>query len=255
MAVLTLASRLRAGENLVSGWITLPEPLIAELASRQPFDAVALDMQHGLQDMASVMRSISAIVLVGKPAMVRLAVNDMATASRILDFGAEAVIAPMINSAEEARALVAATKYPPVGERSWGPVRAMALQGIDTPAKQLATANRNVMTFAMIETDRALAALDDILSVEGLDGCFVGPSDLSVTFSSGEKITPTEDWLDEPISLIADKVNAAQKIAGIFAVNPARARHFRGMGYRLIALGSDQLYLADGIKAMLAGLK
>jgi len=177
----TLAEALHGGATVVSAWVGLPEPLISELAARSGFDAVTLDVQHGLHDTGSVMRSVGSIAMAGKPAIVRLAVEDFALASRALDFGAEAVIAPMINSVADARRLVAATKYPPLGERSWGPARAMALFGITDPQVQLRTANRSTLAIAMIETKTAFAALDDILAVDGLDGVFVGPSDLSVT--------------------------------------------------------------------------
>ncbi len=120
------------------------------------------------------MRGIGAIAFAGKPALVRIAVGDNATASRVLDMGAEAVVAPMINTVAEARALVAATKYPPLGERSWGPSRVLALRGTEQQA-HLSGDNAVSMTFAMIETRRALEVLDDILAVEGIDGVFVGP--------------------------------------------------------------------------------
>lgn len=246
-----LADRLRAGECLISGWTRLPEPLVAELVARQGFDAVTLDMQHGLHDTLSVMRSIGGVAYAGKPTLVRIAVGDNAMASRALDFGAEGVIAPMINSAADAMALVAATKYPPIGERSWGPVRAMTVLGVPDMPTQLATANRATMVFAMVETGRAIDAVDEILAVDGLDGVFMGPSDLSVTLSNGKEIAATADWLDEPIRHLADRANAAGKIAGAFAVNPTRARYFRDHGYRLIALGADEAYLAEGAKAML----
>lgn len=247
----TLADALRSGATIVSGWVTLPEALIAELVAGSGFDAVTLDVQHGLHDAGSVMRSVGAIAHAGKPAIVRLAVDDFALASRSLDFGAEAVIAPMINSVADARRLVAATKYPPLGERSWGPTRAMMLFGIGDPQIQLSTANRSTLALAMIETKTALAALDDILAVEGLDGVFVGPSDLSVTLSGGKRIAPTESFIEEPIRDIAVRTNAAGKIAGAFAINGERARFYRGAGYRFIALGSDQIYLTRGISAIL----
>lgn len=250
-----LADRLRAGETLISGWTQLPEPLVPELVARQGFDAVAMDMQHGLHDMQSVMRSITGIAYAGKPAIVRIAVGDYATASRALDFGAEAVIAPMINSAADARALVAATKYPPVGDRSWGPIRALTVLGVPDLPTQLRTANRTTMVFAMVETARALEVVDEILAVDGLDGVFMGPSDLSVTLSAGKEIAATAAWLDEPIRRLADRANAAGKVAGAFAVNAARARFFIACGYRFVALGADQTYLAEGAKAMLAAVK
>jgi 4-hydroxy-2-oxoheptanedioate aldolase len=220
--------------------------------ARSAFGAVTLDVQHGLHDTQSVMRSIAAIAQAGRPAIVRLAVDDFGFASRSLDFGAEAVIAPMINSVADAKRLVAATKYPPVGERSWGPTRAMSLFGIEDAQVQLRTANRSTLAIAMIETVRALDVLDDILAVDGIDGVFLGPSDLSVTFSGGERVAPTDAFIDAPVRRIAERANAAGKIAGAFAVNGERVRVYRGIGYRLIALASEQAYLARGISAMLA---
>ncbi len=255
MAKPTLAARMRAGDLIYSGWIATPEPLIAETAARQGFDCVCLDMQHGLQDPASVMRSIGGILLAGKPAGVRVPVGDFAMASRALDMGAEAVIAPMINSVADARAFVAATKYPPLGERSWGPARAMTVLDIPDAATQLATANRDTLAFAMVETKRALDIVDEILEVDGIDGIFMGPSDLSLTLSDGKEVAPTADWLDEPIRRIADRARAHGKIACGFGNNPTRARYFNDAGYQFVALGPDTVYLASGIKTILEGLR
>ena len=248
----SLAEALRSEQTVITAWVSLPDALVAELVARSAFGAVTLDVQHGLHDAGSVMRSIGGIALGGKPALVRLAVDDFAFASRCLDFGAEAVIAPMINSSADARRLVAATKYPPLGERSWGPARAMTLFDIPDPAIQLATANRSTLAIAMIETKTAMAALDDILAVDGLDGIFVGPSDLSVTLSEGERVAPNDAIVDAPIRDIAVRTRAAGKIAGAFAGSGERARFYRMAGYRLIALANDQAYLARGISAMLA---
>ena len=252
MPTFTLADALRSGKTIMSGWVTLPDPLISELVGRSDFDAVTLDVQHGLHDTNSVIRSIGGVALAGKPTIVRLAVDDFAMASRALDFGAEAVIAPMINSVDDARRLVAAAKYPPLGERSWGPARAMALSGVDDISTHLATSNRSTLALAMIETRTALESLDDILAVNGLDGVFVGPSDLSVTLSDGARIAPSDSFIDAPIRDIAARTNAAGKIAGAFAPNGERARFYKDVGYRFIALTSDQAYLARGISALLA---
>ena len=255
MAAPVLADRLRAGECLITGWIGLPEPLIAELAARSAFDCVTVDMQHGLQDTASVMRSVSSIAFGGKPAIVRVAVGDFAMVSRALDMGAEAVIAPMVNSVAEAKALAAAAKYPPIGERSWGPARAMTVLDIKSMPEQLETANRSTLVFAMIETVPALEAIDDILAVEGIDGVFMGPSDLSVTLSNGKSIAPADPSLDAPIRRIAERAKAAGKLSGAFGVTGARVRYFREIGYNLIALGTDQIYLAAGIDKLLSDAK
>jgi 4-hydroxy-2-oxoheptanedioate aldolase len=252
MPVPSLAEALRADQTVITAWVSLPDALVAELVARSGFGAVTLDVQHGLHDAGSVMRSVGGVALAGKPALVRLAVDDFPFASRCLDFGAEAVIAPIIHSAADARRLVAATKYPPLGERSWGPTRAMTLFGISDPATQLATANRSTLAIAMIETKTAMDALDDILAVDGLDGVFVGPSDLSVALTGGERVAPNDAIVDAPIRDIAARARAAGKIAGAFAGSGERARFYRAAGYRLIALANDQAYLARGISAMLA---
>lgn len=252
MSLPTLADALRSGTSIISAWATLPDPVLAEMVARSGFGAVTLDVQHGLHDAGSVMRCIGGIALAGKPSLVRLAVDDFAFASRCLDFGAEAIIAPMINSVADARRLVAATKYPPLGERSWGPARAMALTGISDSAMQLKSANSATLAIAMIETRTALEALDDILAVDGLDGVFVGPSDLSVTLTGGDRVAPNDPIVDEPLRDIAARARAAGKIAGAYAGDGGRVRFCREAGYGLIALASDQAYLARGISAMLA---
>lgn len=249
-----LAARLRAGDTLFTAWSALPEPLVADAVARAGFDCVTFDVQHGLHDTRSVIEGLGAVALAGKPSLVRLPLGDNALASRVLDMGAEGVIAPMINTEAEARALVAATKYPPLGERSWGPRRAMSLSGKDAQA-HLETANAETLTFAMIETARSLEALEAILAVSGIDGVFVGPSDLSVTLSEGARIAPLDAGLDTTIARIAEQAIAAGKVAGAFAATPERARQFAGIGYRLIALATDHEYLVAGARGLLAAAR
>ncbi len=248
------AERLSAGETLYAGWSLLPEPLLAEGMARSGFDAVLIDVQHGLHDVQSVMRSISAVSAAGKPSIVRIPVGDNAFASRALDFGADCIVAPMINTVDDARALVAATKYPPIGERSWGPARALYLHDKE-PQQYLEAANRATITLAMIETDRALGALDDILGVPGIDGVFVGPSDLSVTMTDGARIAATDPLLDDAVTRIADTVNAARKIVGVYAVTGERGAFYRSLGYNLIGIGGDSAYLAAGAASMISAAK
>jgi 4-hydroxy-2-oxoheptanedioate aldolase len=245
-----LARRLRAGDQIVCGWVGMPDPLIAESVSRTGFDAVLLEAQHGLHDTGSLMRSIAAIAFAGVPALVRIPVADNATASRVLDMGAEGIVAPMVNSAADARALVAATKYPPVGERSWGPSRAMALRGTQQQ-QHLEAENATSVIFAMIETREALDAVDQIAAVDGIDGLFLGPNDLSLTLSRGAQLAPSDSSLSGPFGRIAEAARKAGKIPAVYAATPERGRYFRSLGFQFIALGSDQAYLANGAKAML----
>ena len=250
----SLAARLRAGETLHVAWVGSPEPLTAEAVARSGFASLVLDMQHGLSDPLTVMRSIGAVAAVGKPALVRVPVGDFANASRALDFGAAGVIAPMINSVEDARAFADFMKYPPLGKRSWGPSRAMALMGEADPQRYLATANRGTLALAMIETRAALDALDGILAVEGIDGVFIGPSDLSVSLSNGAFVDQDHAIVEEPLRRVAAASAAAGKVAAIFGGSPARARFVREIGFRLISVGIDPGYITLGCETLLKDL-
>ena len=184
-----LAGRLAANGEALCAWVTVNEPAVAEWLAREAFDAVALDMQHGAIDFDGAMRSILSVALAGKPTIVRVPVGEFALASQLLDAGACGILAPMINSGDDARRLVEFVKYPPLGQRSWGPRTALPLSGLDATA-YLNAANAMTQAIAMIETRAALDALDDILAVDGVDGVFVGPSDLSIALSGGATLEP-----------------------------------------------------------------
>src|SRR4029077_5209568 len=137
-------------------------PIVAETIAREGFSAVVLDAQHGLWDTASIISGIGAVSHAEATPMVRVPLNDFALVSRALDFGAEAIIAPMINDADDAGRLAAVAKSPPVGRRSGGPIRARPLQGYSAPVDYLREANSGTLVFAMIETAAALANVDAI---------------------------------------------------------------------------------------------
>src|ERR1700761_4746117 len=168
--LLALAARLAEGATVRTAWVG-QDPHAASVLAKLDFDAVTFDLQHSRLDLADAVLGIALAGAAGKPAVVRIPVSEFQTASRLLDAGAAGIIAPMINSADEARALVRYCKYPPLGERSFGAYAALAMSGLDRLA-YLAEANRFVRVFAMIETREALAALDEILAVDGIDGVF-----------------------------------------------------------------------------------
>jgi len=246
MADTSLAARLRAGESLYTAWSAIPEPLVSEFLGRSAFDAVTLDMQHGCHTTESVLRGIAAIKLAGKPALVRVPIGRFDMASRSLDFGAAAVIAPMVNSLADAHAFAASMKFPPIGERSWGPTRLLALHGIPDAQTYLESANRETLAIAMIETRGAEAILDDILAVDGIDGVFVGPSDFSIAFSNGARIDPTNEEMLTAAGNIALRTEQAGKIPCAYAASGAAAKRAHALGFRLIGLGSDFNYLTAG---------
>jgi 4-hydroxy-2-oxoheptanedioate aldolase len=150
IAAFTLARKLRAGETVFSGWCGLPYPLVAETLARDGFAAVAIESQHGLWDVGGILNGVAAVRQGGAAPIVRVPLGDFALVSRALDFGAEGIIAPMINTPADARAFAAAAKFPPVGERSWGPHRAMTLGGVPDMATYLREANDHIVTLAMI---------------------------------------------------------------------------------------------------------
>ena len=252
--IAALASRIKSGTPVFAAWCGLPEPLVAESLVRAGFDTAVFDMQHGTYDFAAVLRGIDAVALAGKPAMVRIPVGEFALVSRLFDAGAAAVVAPMINSVADATAFAAFAKFPPMGERSWGPHRAMALSGLQ-PQAYLAQANAIHLAIAMIETREALAALDDILAVPGIDGVLVGPSDLSIALSHGEKLDPGSADVDAALTHIVARAKAHGKFAALFTLSGAKAREMAARGYALCSIATDQILLRAAAQAELAAAR
>ena len=246
-----LRDNLDQDKMLVTAWSTSPSAEMAAALARCPFDAVTVDMQHGGHSEATAFASAAAIVAAAKPAILRIPVGRNDLASRALDMGFEAVIAPMINSAADAEAFARAMKYPPLGERSWGPTRALHLHPPHTPESYFRSANRQTLALAMIETRAAVAALDEILAGDGVDGVFVGPSDLSISWSNGAGVDPKSAELQDVIADIGRRARQAGKFAAIFAVDPADVRGFGKMGYRLTALNTDPGIIQAGAEVML----
>ncbi|MFC5583646.1 HpcH/HpaI aldolase/citrate lyase family protein [Nitratireductor kimnyeongensis] len=248
---MSLAALLEAGESVFSAWSSIPDSQTVELVAGLDFGAVTLDMQHGGHHEDSVLRGIGGIRLNRKHPMVRIPVGRFDMASRALDMGAEAVIAPMVNSVQDARAFAAAMKYPPTGLRSWGPSFAMPRSGKSDGQAWLETANAETIAFAMIETRQALSALDDVLAVDGIDGVLVGPSDFSIAWSNGRTVDPALEDMMPAIETIAQKTRAAGKHAAIYVVDPGLVGRFHEMGFRLFALGAEAAYMQEGAPAML----
>jgi 4-hydroxy-2-oxoheptanedioate aldolase len=252
---LSLAQQLRGGETVYSGWCGLASPLVAEVIAREGFAAITVDMQHGMWDIAQTVSAIAAIRQGGAAPVVRIPLGDFATASRALDFGAEGIISPMINSAADARAFVAATKYPPLGERSWGPHRATMLAELADQKVYLNEGNEITFTLAMIETRAALDNVAAIAATPGIDGLFLGPSDLSIALSQGATVDPLSGDVDRELERIADAARKAGKILGAYCHTADRAVALARRGVRFLAVGSDLGFLRAGTAAVLKVLK
>lgn len=236
-----------AAAGRITAWIGLPAPLLIGHLLQEDFDSLVLDMQHGMLDVPTTALCIAQSLLTGKPAFVRIPVDEFATASRVLDAGASGVIAPMINSASDAERFVSFVKFPPAGKRSWGP--GLALNYLKaSPADYLATANGRSLAIAMIETHEALAAIDDILAVDGLDGVLLGPSDLSIALSRARALDAGAD-LSAAIDTVAAATQRAGKQAWAFCPDGTRGADLLRRGFNLVAIGTEAALIRAGARA------
>ena len=245
-----LAEQLKTG-CVYSAWIGVNDPFVAETLAREDFDAVTLDMQHGGVDFVGATRAILAIANAGKPTIVRVPLDDFATASRAADAGAAAVIAPMINSAEDARRFAEHLKFPPLGRRSWGPRAALAFSGL-SPSDYLKGANAFTLAIAMVETREALDAVDEIIAVDGVDEVFVGPGDLSIALSHGQILDTDSGAVNEALERIVASAKAHGKFAGLYCPDGARARYARERGVAFCTVSSDQVLMRCAARQELA---
>jgi 4-hydroxy-2-oxoheptanedioate aldolase len=240
----TLRQRLDSGKPVVSSWIGFPGSHQGEVVARSSFDAMTIDMQHGLMGFEEMAKLVAAAIRFDRPAAVRVPLESWGLIGRVLDAGAEAVIMPMVNSRQEAERLVALAKYPPAGSRSWGAYGAMHASGLSSH-QYLKQANGLSVALAMIETREALAQADAICSVPGLGGIFVGPSDLTISLSGGKTATGNRAEAQRAILDIARAARRAGVPAGIFCATPEDAQRYAGMGYRFLTIDTDEGLLAQ----------
>ena len=236
----------RAGRPTFGGWATLGDPYAAELLGRAGFDWVGLDVQHGLIPPSAVPELLRALAVTSTPALVRVSWNAPEEIMRVLDAGANGVIVPLVNSAEEARAAVAACRYPPDGTRSWGPARA----ALGTPGYDVPTANAAVICAVMAETAAAVERIDEIASVPGVDAVFIGPRDLALSY--GEDM----ERLERGVAAVRDACRRAGIVPGIYApTGAAEATRRARDGFRLVGLTADATLLTQAAAALLAGIR
>jgi 4-hydroxy-2-oxoheptanedioate aldolase len=241
----------RDGKFVTLGWLSVSHGFTAEVMARQGFDALVVDMQHGTADMNDVWPMLQAISQTDTVPIVRVPWNDPPTIMKALDLGAYAIIVPLINTAEDAAKAVAACRYPPVGMRSSGPVRAVHYGGAD----YLAKANDEIVVMAMIETKEGLDNLDKICATPGLDAVYIGPSDLS--FALG--LAPRGDNPDPVHIATCDKIRDAAHKHNIKAVMHCASAAFAAgavkRGFDMVMLTSDLASMIAGVRRQLDELK
>lgn len=245
-------SDLMAGDAPVfMSWSLMPGPLATEALAHSAWDACCIDMQHGFIDYADLLAMATPVHGVGKPVVLRAALNDYATMAKALDLGVDALICPMVNSAADARAFVDATKFPPVGRRSYGSYRDGRKEDTGAPGA-LAAINQRKFNFAMVETQSALDSLDAICGTEGIDGIFVGPNDLSTSLTNGAgPVDPVSPEVLAALDQIVAKCREHAIVPGIYAGTAAFARTYVARGFHLLALGSDIGFLESASAALL----
>lgn len=236
-----------AGRATLGAWIVSADGYAIELLCRAGFDWIGIDLQHGAIAADRLPDLLRAADVTGTPVLVRVAWNDPVSILPALDAGAAGVIVPMVSSADDARRAVAACRYPPDGERSWGPWRASL--GVSGYGPELA--NATVLCLPMIETASGLAALPEILATAGIDGVFVGPSDLALSHGSLPAPESPSAEHRERIEKIAAACTAAGLVPGIYCGGASIAGAWAQAGFRLLALDSDAGLLEHAARAAL----
>ena len=244
--VWTFKNRMKNRDRLTGILLSLPSPEIAEICAEAGFDWLFLDMEHGLLDFEAVQRMIQAVA--GRSAcVVRVPANEPAWITKALDTGADGLIFPHINRAEEARAAVDAARYSPEGSRSIGLARA---QGYGARvADCLKGANKEIVLVAQAEHIAAAGNIEDILSVEGVDAVFVGPFDLSA--SLGIPGQTSDPRVREAIGRIGKACASRRVPAGIFSRDALTARNAAAEGFSLLCVSTDTLLLVVEAKSFL----
>jgi 4-hydroxy-2-oxoheptanedioate aldolase len=244
-----LRGKVEAGEPVFGLWAGIPSSITAELAGLAGYDYVCVDLQHGLNSEATLVSMFQAAQAGGAVPLARLAWNEPWLIMRALDLGAAGVILPLIDNAAEAARAVEACRYPPVGKRSYGPVRAELLVGSASPDEL----GSDALCIAMIETRDGLDNLDEIAATPGLDGLYIGPSDLSIALGLPPRavaVDPGEDRqaLADAIDRVRDVCAANGLIPGMHCAAGQAAAKYADEGFRLITVGVDTSWYKAAIR-------
>jgi 4-hydroxy-2-oxoheptanedioate aldolase len=238
-------------QPVMNGWLALPNSFSAEVMANAGWDSLTIDLQHGMVDYTAMLPMLQAISTTNTVPIVRVPWLEPGILMKVLDAGAYGVICPMINTREDAQKLVHYTHYAPQGTRSFGPLRASIYGGPDYPQH----ANSTIVTFAMIETAQALDNLDSILSVEGLDAIYIGPSDLSLSLGCKPVFDDVEPKAQQAIEHVMARAKAHGVVAGIHNGRADVAKARVGLGFRFVTLASDAKLLATGSQDVLAAMR
>ena len=228
---------------VINSWLSIPNSFTAEAFGKMGWDAITIDMQHGLVDYQTALNMLQVISGSGKTPMVRVPWNEPGIIMKSLDAGALGIICPMINTPEDAIDFVGATRYAPEGHRSSGPTRALMVHG----ANYHDEANDKIISLAMIETVEALENVEKIAATEGLTGIYIGPSDLSISMGFNPGLDRVEPEMISAINKIYKACKNNNIKVGIHCLSPAYLKEKLSNGYDLATLASDVRIYAEGL--------
>ena len=238
--------RLAAGETLHGLWMSLASPVAAEALALTGFDWLLFDTEHSPVDVAEVQALLQAAAVGSAALVARPAWNDKVLVKRLLDIGAQTLLVPFVETADEALAAVAATRYPPAGVRGVAGATRASRYGMTSDYFEVA--DREICVVVQIETGAALGRLEEIAAVEGVDGVFIGPSDLAA--SLGHLGNPGHADVQAALHDAASRLAAIGVPAGILATRVEDARRYVEWGYRFVASGTDLGLLVAGAKGL-----
>ena len=244
--------RLLAGEVQFGLWLGLPDPTCAEIVAGTGFDWLLIDGEHAPFDLKTKIEVLRAVEPYPASAIVRPVVGDTNLIKQLLDIGAQTLLVPMVDTAEQAEQLVKAVRYPPDGIRGLGSSLARAARWNQVPG-YLKKANDEICLIVQVETVKALENLDEIVAVEGVDAVFIGPSDLSASMGYiGDAGNPA---VVEAIESAIAKITGAGKAAGLLSMDPALSEHYIEKGATFVGVGVDTLLLGNGAKQLIGRFK
>jgi 4-hydroxy-2-oxoheptanedioate aldolase len=242
---------LARGERQIGLWSSLCSNIVAEIIGDSGFDWILLDTEHSPNELPGLVSQMQALATGTATPIVRPAWNDPVLIKRILDVGAQSLLIPFVQNEAEARAAVAATRYPPEG------IRGITVSGrgarFGRVSGYLQSAASEICLLVQIETETALADLEAIASVDGVDGVFIGPADLSA--SLGHIGNPAHPEVQDAIRDAAERLAKIGKPSGILTPNDAEARRYIEWGYSFVAVGSDLGVLAKNADALARSFK
>jgi 4-hydroxy-2-oxoheptanedioate aldolase len=250
----TLYDLINQNRALLGGWCAMPSSTSAEIMGSCGYDWICIDRQHGLVGDEDAVHMLQALAITSTPVVVRVPWSDPASIMRALDLGAQGVIIPMVNSSAAAADAARACRYPPLGYRSWGPLRL----SMRAPGYSPTIANEHVICIVMVETEEGFQRLDEILEVPGVDGIFIGPNDLALATGlplPREQTPAHTQLLESRIAAVLAACKRTNRAAGISCAGPEAAIKRSAEGFRLLALSADAALLSDGAKQMIAAVR